>query len=108
MTGLVTILRRVPIRTLLHSRIMLSNFGICPNFRFLDGDGSSHEVFRNCWDIKQNCEYLHLSQCCVFARTHQVIHYRKFMLTNWATVTRPLLALLSGSFWVPCSCGPHH
>lgn len=50
MTGLVTILRRVPIRTLLHSRMMLSNFATWPSFRFFDGDGSSHEVFRNCWD----------------------------------------------------------
>lgn len=56
MTGLVTIRRRVPIRTLLHSRIMLSNFGTCPNFRFLDGDGSSHTL-RNCWDIQRKREY---------------------------------------------------
>lgn len=62
MTGLVTILRRVPIRTLLHSRIMLSNFGICPNFRFLDGDGSSHKAFRNCWDIMKAVNTVLLTQ----------------------------------------------
>lgn len=62
MTGLVTIRRRVPIRTLLHSRIMLSNFGICPNFRFLDGDGSSHKAFRNCWDVKETVNTVLLTQ----------------------------------------------
>lgn len=68
MTGLVTILRRVPIRTLLHSRIMLSNFGSCPNFRFLDEDGSSLTAFRNCGNIEP------IRECCTLY-SQAIIYY---------------------------------